>query len=654
MHLLSFTIGSIFLLGVVLSAQEQQKNFAPELSSWQQSNKGFMLVSTAGPNGTPAIYYSRKKGEKYTTVSVSIKDLKRSTKYKFGAWVRTKNVTPGGIGASTYMEYTRNGIHATGYGSYPSGITGTQDWTLITGETLTPPDFSTASLGFYIRNNQYGEAWFAAPFIYEAKTEWNVNLVIPKMRFALVPGKHVFVFNSLYSETDKNHSVQVALWKNKKKIMEKIVPIDKGRFSVTMDLPKNGWYEFHLRLVGDDIKENIEKRIALNVPQIQKSSNSVIVDKQGRTLINGKKFLPIGLFFNQMGPSFTASGNYWRQEEFDNLKDSPFNCIMPYDAMLWKRKGSPLKGLAETCAIMDELNRIGIKVIFSLKDIGIHTGWDQLDGHKGVDAVTRYIVGNLRNHPALLAWYLNDEQPAKRFYREQRERIARLDPWHPTWQCHYNVIEMPRVAGESDIFGVDPYPISDKNSDMSIIKLYFENAKKIFASEYGTAIWGVIQIFSFSNYDKKRPYYLPTESQIRSMSLFMALLGSKGFIFYAYHDQLRPEMLARKDYSFPRRWQELCRVAQLLKDLSRHLLSDSTAPATSVRKKGGDVHAASFTDDSGNTATLIVAIGPGKSEAVIAVEGKTNLKSKYGKTKPLGDGKYLFKGEGIDSDVLME
>ena len=138
------------------------------------------------------------------------------------------------------------------------------------------------------------------------------------------------------------------------------------------------------------------------------------------------------------------------------------------------------------------------------------------------------------------------------------------------------------------------------------------------------------------------------------MSLFMAILGSKGFIFYAYHDQLRPEMLARKDYSFPKRWQEICRVAQQLKDLSGHLLSERKAPATSVRKKTGDVHAASFTDDSGNTATLIAAMGPGKSEAVIAVEGKTGLKSKYGKTTSLGGGKYLFRGEGIDSDVLME
>ena len=652
-RILIFFIGLMWLESA-FSAVDAQQNLAPEISTWKCRN-GFVRMSGEGPNGTIALYYQRPADGVYALSPMPTKKLKPMTKYKFGAWVKAKNIVPSkGIGASLYVEYSKNGKHISGSGRYPKGVTGTKDWTLVTGETITPKDFTGSSLGFYIRNGQYGEAWFAAPFLYEDKPGCYVDLIQPRMKFALLPGAHLFTFSVVtVGFTGQDLFADVTLKTEQGKQLDRqMAAIHKQRFSVKMTLPEKGDYEFHLTLTGKEIKEPLKYIISAAVPDAERTQNHVTLGLNGALLVNGKKFLPIGLFFNQMSPAFATSGHYWRQEEFDNLKNSPFNCIMPYDAMHWKRRGSHLKGLAEIRSIMDELHSQGIKVIFSLKDIGVHKGWDSLDGKNGSEEVTKYIVKSLRNHPALLAWYLNDEQPVNQFYLEKRALVSQLDPWHPTWQCQFNPQELTAAISGTDICGLDPYPVQNADSNMLPIKQLFDIVNKVFAGN--SPVWGCPQLFAHNNYTKSIPYYLPTESQIRSMSLFMAILGSKGFIFYAYHDQLRPEMLARKDYSFPKRWQEICRVAQQLKDLSGHLLSERKAPATSVRKKTGDVHAASFTDDSGNTATLIAAMGPGKSEAVIAVEGKTGLKSKYGKTTSLGGGKYLFRGEGIDSDVLME
>jgi len=142
---------------------------------------------------------------------------------------------------------------------------------------------------------------------------------------------------------------------------------------------------------------------------------------------------------------------------------------------------------------------------------------------------------------------------------------------------------------------------------------------------------------------------------MRSTNLLMAIRGAKGFIFYSYMDLLNPGLLKRQDYDFAKHWQAVCNTAQMLRDLSGHLLSDAAAPQLTVKNSGkSPAVARAFTDENGKSVVLIAATGSGTCQAQLTVTGKSGLKSKYGNTVEISPGVYRFTGNDMDSDLLYE
>jgi hypothetical protein len=140
----------------------------------------------------------------------------------------------------------------------------------------------------------------------------------------------------------------------------------------------------------------------------------------------------------------------------------------------------------------------------------------------------------------------------------------------------------------------------------------------------------------------------PSEEEMRSFSLLMAIKGTRGFIFYSYFDLLKPAVLP----DFDRRWKELCNVGALLRELQPFLYSEETAPAVTIKTIQGKVNSAAYKTADGKVMVLITGTGPGTSEAEITVADSANLQARYGKTESLGGGTYRFKGTDICSDVL--
>lgn len=68
------------------------------------------------------------------------------------------------------------------------------------------------------------------------------------------------------------------------------------------------------------------------------------------------------------------------------------------------------------------------------------------------------------------------------------------------------------------------------------------------------------------------------------------------------------------------------------------------------------VEAGALLDDNGNYRIIVIGI-EGKAKGTFTLpenlqKMKTGLRSKYGKTKSLGDGKFEFTSVGVDSDIL--
>ena len=136
---------------------------------------------------------------------------------------------------------------------------------------------------------------------------------------------------------------------------------------------------------------------------------------------------------------------------------------------------------------------------------------------------------------------------------------------------------------------------------------------------------------------------------MRAMVLAGVVYGAKGFVFYAYYDIT--EMEKRAPARGERDWNNLKDTVQLLRDLEPYIMSTEKAPEVKVESTPAkEVYARAFAKD-GKVRVAVVSLGT-PCKAVITVPGQPNLKSRFGKIRNLGGGRYEYTAKAIDSDLL--
>ena len=210
----------------------------------------------------------------------------------------------------------------------------------------------------------------------------------------------------------------------------------------------------------------------------------------------------------------------------------------------------------------------------------------------------RQVVETFRDHPALLAWYLNDELPLTMRPRlEARQRlVSQLDPNHPTWAVLYQVDDLYGYLHTADVLGTDPYPVPDRP-----VTLAADWTRKSRAVSDGyKPLWMVPQAFDWASYRKDpakgRP---PTLDEERVMTYLCLIHGAHGLIYYSYADLLRDPKVG-----FHQRWADLVKVAQEVKQLEPALLSAAPPPRMEIQAPDY-VHSAVRADDAGRAYVLL-------------------------------------------------
>jgi hypothetical protein len=368
--------------------------------------------------------------------------------------------------------------------------------------------------------------------------------------------------------------------------------------------------------------------------------------------------MPLGIY------GFADEKNYQR------LKESEFNCLQLYNSLKLKGNTDHKDDVKNVLDGMDLIDKYGLKLIFSLKDqFARHNGrtkWGgyQGTGNAGINAVSELAVNTIKNHPALLAYYVSDEDVRQDVpsVLALRELISKNDPWHPVWTLTYRYEDLPYYGISGDIIGVDPYPISEdpnKENDITIVK------KAMLAGHStGLPVWVVPQIFNWGSYklrnepEKFAQSHFPTVEEMRTMSLYAAMLGAKGFVFYSNFDICqRYEQILPKSGLAEREWAKVTESIKPLKKLEPFIMSSQKPLPIAVESEPqGMVEAGALLDDNGNYKVIIIGIG-GKAKGTFTLpekilQSKSELHSLFGKTKSLGNGKYEFTCETIDSDIL--
>ncbi|MGH7740933.1 MAG: carbohydrate binding domain-containing protein, partial [Candidatus Eiseniibacteriota bacterium] len=595
------------MMSVALIARAQAPNqlansgFEDGASGWKFPQiANFEVSNDASHGGSRSLRISNTDAAAYLLASQKI-SVEPGRRYRFGAWIKTRDVKGEDTGATICMEWT--GPAGVIGGSYLDGRKGDQDWFHLEGLSGPIPDGAVSGLvTLYLRHGMTGTAWFDDVSVTEEYAPaLDAALLQPNYRGRLIAGQHVLVRARVGDHLKggvKPESTRLVLsiFSGERILNSRTFssptpgvndlaldpgPIDPVRFDSPLQKP--GVRVALLTAAGEELAS---QAFELNRPAPEASPPTVYIDEHNRTLVGGRPFFPLGWYF---GPAPTDS-NF--RQHIDRVAASPFNTIMCY--------GISGGTIADVRSYLDYLASRNVKLIYSLKDVYAGTNWFQKSmlGWTGEDSIVTGVVQTFRDHPAILAWYLNDELPLtmrERLEARQR-RVHELDANHPTWVVLNQVSDLPGYLNTSDVLGTDPYPVPDSSVTMAGEWTQISND----VSGGLRPIWMVPQAFDKANYRKPpQSGRAPTLGEELVMSYLCLIHGANGLIYYSYFD------LERDRIGFNNRWADMLVVGREVQQLEPALLSIAKPPNVTVTPGGAAVQWAVRADDRGNTYVLL-------------------------------------------------
>ena len=668
-------------------------------SQFDEGSKGWTLPqgaevkSSEGLNQTGALFMEVTNPGLRPVAKQKV-PLRPNTTYRFSVQIRTEDckdpkakdasnnvVSPGfWTGASICVEFTKDGKFAGG-SYHVEGVHGTSNWTRREGTLVVPDGVDSGTITLLIRKGSSGKAWFDDVSIVPESVSPMAYLIRPVAnRFLPTDGSFTIRWDNLgFTANDAagNLTARVRLMSGDTVVKQGMFPLQGMLTTGSLGALPQGDFTLEATLV-DPVEKQIWHQQSFSVTCKDESAggpNAVRIDNQGRTFVGKEEFMPIGLYLKEVNPQI-----------LDAIAAGPFNTVLSYRSLdMPIPEGLSVSTLATPIIpgpgdgrvkgvrwAMDACHERNLKYIFCLAPWPSSNAKGELESqeqaaekNKGRLAQSETLINNLKDHPALLAWYTADEPypnlapGLSRF----REWLRQRDPFHPSYGVYMHFSELHLFTDSADIMGIDPYPIENKRDSMSVVETSTLAAQSAIGTKLaqGMPLWVVPQAHNLGIYGPDRKNgnvslealgqtgrISPSEEDMRAMSLRMAIGGARGFIFYSYFDLVWPNVMPE----FNQRWAELCRVAALLRELQPFLYSQEKAPELTVKTTTGKVNAAAYKTADGKVRVLITGTGPGASDAEFTVVGCDNLRSRYGKTESLGGGKYRFKGTDICSDVL--
>ncbi len=305
--------------------------------------------------------------------------------------------------------------------------------------------------------------------------------------------------------------------------------------------------------------------LPVKILRLPPKDNEVKVNRlTGGLIVNGLPFYPFGFYCGS--PVGTLS---------DDEVVYGFNMIAPY------QKNTP-ETFAERKAYMDRCAQLGIKVHYALNGLigepHNKSRKNPLTQEERFEIFKKEIIA-FRDHPALLAWYINDEPLGQSrpvaLLEKAYKMVKELDPYHPA----SIVFMMPHRANEFgnaiDIAMTDPYPIP---AGPDMVRQHVLDLKRHF--EYRKSIWLVPQAFGGGEFWTRGP----TRGEIRVMTYTGIVEGAKGIQYFIR----RPPNLSPKATDA---WSTCRDMAIETAEMTPYLLSEEPSPTMEADQQNVLTHA---------------------------------------------------------------
>jgi len=569
---------------VINGGFELEENGIP--IGWSIPQNISSLDPTVARSGKLSLKYARTDKNDYRLVIQQIPCIPGKV-YEASVWVKGENIKDGDPwdqGAGFCIEWADENGKWLG-GVYPPCIVGTFDWQKISAIVRIPKEAKRVNIVLYLRRNNTGTAWFDDVEVVQLIPPLaSLKMISPAYRgFLLTPTKgrkisakvsinreeHDLIGNPLQITSELIDAEGNCLSKT-----EKVLQGDEKEtilYLVAPDL-KPGEYRYVCRIRSDE-KELGKLEEKINV--VRQVEARVYVDEKQRLIVDGRPFFPIGLY---LGPT--------EEEHLARISEAGFNTILCYGYGVGK----------DPEAYLERARKYGLKVIYSVKDFYEGTKYFPKMGKSGLELARDYVM-KFRDHPALLAWYINDELPITFIPRltEMYELIKSLDPNHPQFQVLYQIPDLELYYNCTDIIGVDPYPIPSRPIDM--VSDWTSSAVR--AMHNAKPVWVVPQIFDWSVYREKGEPRDPTLQEKKNMFYQALIHGAKGLIAYSYFDLFRTTggKKAPKEL-FEKRWKEVCEIVAEINKLVPPLLEGEDVPQLQGVLEKGKVHVRGITHEN--------------------------------------------------------
>ena len=515
----------------------------------------------AGHNGSGGVVWESAEPSKGQSACATEIEIEKGYPYQFSCLVHTENFVPGPRGSvNICMEwYDANGKWMAG--GYSKKFTDRNaDWVEIGGATrVIPLEAKTVKVQVYVSKGSKGRVAFdnvavrplkRAPVAFVFSSAYRDMAVSGPVRFhaAFHPGNDMTAnelsaeFSYLGADGSEVRAKPTSFAADGATLALKAEDLAMGTHPVACVLSgKDG------TKLGSAVCEFTR---AASFP-----NRRVWIDERQRCIVDGKPFFPLGMYWGTVEPDKLAK-----------YAEGPFNCLMPYPRATRRH--------------LDMCQEKGLMAFVNLKNETLHSPWarrNKVTSQEQVDAFFEAEINKVKDHPALLAWYVNDEAPVT----EVPERthlysiFRRVDPNHPTWAVLDRLHDLREFIPTYDVLGMDPYPVAQK--PLTHITEFIRGTQKAVFSD--RPLWNVPQTFNWGWYrkhlaDKER---FPTEQELKNMNWQHIALGANGLIAYCYHALYRHV----KPEDFDTYWKPICNAAAEVKRMIPVLLSVDDAPSVS-------------------------------------------------------------------------
>ena len=533
-------------------------------AGWNLPQPNFSVRAGAGRNGTSALVCEGKDTNAYQIAFCDL-PFKTGQDLEVTVWIRNESLSKGEPGAC--MEYFgRNGATyegGVGFALAPGQPDDPKAWRKYVARThALSPRVWHCRVRLYIGTGVEGRCCFD-DVSYEVKGSREVGTVFSSASDdRAVSGKVRFSATTYADLRDRDPATLEAFFTVEgTNGVERLEPdcFSNGLAEVSVDVARLalGTHRvvFSLKEKGglalDELKLGFTR---LERPQPAKTC----FDEHRRLVVDGKPTYPILMYTHEgviHDPRFLPAVKSGPISNFVYYTENPSRADLDFFA-------------ANGLRVFDSLIYTWSDGYHPAKEIG---NWDEENAY-----VVRK-VNELRDHPALLGWYLFDEPEPDRLprTRERYKIVKALDPERAALVVLNHGENAERARGTCDVLGLDCYPIPSTGTEETNPADLGRVSRQVRTALGGTRgekpLWLVPQAFCADANGGR----FPSLRELRSMVWQGIARGADGVLFYSME-----QMLWKKhpDFSFERAWEIVRTVAEEIRSHEDMLISTEPAP----------------------------------------------------------------------------